>query len=122
MLSDTAQKDGRWWLTSPASVTGTEYLTHTLPLRGLRVLAKSSEANPGCSCRGIKAHGEEVCCVGRGPGRGQVAATLAVSRDSLSVLGREGAWYPKGGQSVGGMGSSPCSPWEEKAYRAWELR
>lgn len=51
-----------------------------------------------------------------------MAATLAVFRDSLSVLGHEGAWYPKGSQSVGGMGSSPCSTWEEKAYRAWELR
>lgn len=51
-----------------------------------------------------------------------MAATLDVFRDSLSVLGYEGAWYPKGGQSVGGMGSSPCSTWEEKAYRAWELR
>lgn len=58
----------------------------------------------------------------RNPGRGQVAATLAVFRDSLSVLVQEGTWYPKGGQSVGGMGSSPCSTWEEKAYRARELR
>lgn len=48
-------------------------------------------------------------------------ATLAVFRDSFSVLRQEGTWYPKGGQSVGGMGSSPCSTWEEKANRAWEL-
>lgn len=70
MSSDTAQKDGRWWLTSPASATATDYLTQTLPLWGLRVLAESSGANPGCSCRGIKAHGEEVCCVGQEPWEG----------------------------------------------------
>lgn len=71
MSSDTAQKDGRWWLTSPASVTG------TLPLRGLRVLARSSGANPGCSCCGIKAHGEEVCCVGQEPWEGSSGGNIS---------------------------------------------